>query len=297
MDQLRFKSSPIIAGCMRWGLWGARMEADRVRAMIEECLSSGIDTFDHADIYGGLHSTEAEFGSVIGARPSLRDQMKIITKCGICLPDKTSGSPRVKHYNTSSEHIIRSAEQSLTALQTDRIDLFLIHRPDPLMQPSEMAEAFHRLTGSGKVLHVGVSNFKGSQLRMLQKYWPVEVNQLQLSLEHPQALYDGSVDTCMELGIDIQAWSPLGAGTIVSDAEDERLRKIYAAAMILAEKYSIEVTQILLAWVHTHPAGIIPVLGSSRSERLRSALNTIHVRLEKEDWFMLLRASMGRDVA
>jgi predicted oxidoreductase len=297
MDQLRFKSSPIIAGCMRWGLWGARMEPDTVRSMIEDCLSAGIDTFDHADIYGGLHSTEAEFGSIIGANPSLREQMNIITKCGICLPDKNAASPRVKHYNTSSEHIIRSAEQSLSALQTDRIDLFLIHRPDPLMQPAEMAEAFYQLTKAGKVLHVGVSNFKGSQLRMLRKYWPIEVNQLQLSLEHPHALFDGSIDTCMELGIGVQAWSPLGAGTIVANSEDERLRKIDAAASIVAQKYGIDVTQVLLAWIYTHPAGIIGVLGTSRSERIRSAINASHIRLEKEEWFMLLRASMGRDVA
>ena len=297
MDQLRFKSSLIIAGCMRWGLWGAQMEPHQIRSMIEDCLSAGIDTFDHADIYGGLHSTEAEFGSVIGERPSLRDQMKIITKCGICLPDKNSGSPLVKHYNTSSEHIIRSAEQSLSALQTDRIDLFLIHRPDPLMHPAEMAEAFHRLTVSGKVLHIGVSNFKGSQLSMLQKYWPIEVNQLQVSLEHPHALFDGSIDACMELNIGVQAWSPLGAGAIRADAEDERFRKIYAATSIVAQKYGVDVTQVLLAWIHTHPAAITPVLGTSRSERIRSAINASRIRLEKEEWFMLLRASIGRDVA
>lgn len=282
---------------MRWGQWGVRMESDRLRAMIEECLESGIDTFDHADIYGDIHSTEIDFGRVIGSAPGLRSRMKIITKCGILLPDKSTGSPRIKHYDTTTRHIMASAEQSLAALQTDHIDLLMIHRPDPLMHPEELAEAFFHLKREGKVLHFGVSNFKASQIRMVHRLWPVEVNQLQISVEHPQALFDGSIDTCLELGIGVQAWSPLGAGILNHDAEDERLRKIHAVAEIIAESHGLDVSQVLLSWVMTHPAKITPVVGTSRMERMRSALAATSFRLDREAWFLLLRASTGRDVA
>lgn len=282
---------------MRWGQWGVRMDPDRMRTMIEGCLDAGVDTFDHADIYGGFHSTEREFGGVLGAAPSLRSRMKIITKCGIMLPDKSSGFPLIKHYDSSARHIIASAEQSLNALHTDRIDLLLIHRPDPLMQPEELAEAFFHLKKEGKVLHFGVSNFRSSQLRLVQKYWPMEVNQLQMSVEHPQAMFDGSIDTCMELGIGIQAWSPLEVGSISAASEDERYRKINAAANIVAQRHGCDVSQVLLAWLFTHPSGITPVMGTSRVDRMQLALDASKIRLDREEWFMLLRASTGRDVA
>lgn len=281
---------------MRWGLWGVRMDAKQMQLMIEGCLALGIDTFDHADIYGGLHSTEADFGSVIGPNPSLRDKMKIITKCGIRLPDNETGFPRIKHYDTSARYIISAVEASLKALQTERIELLLIHRPDPLMKSQEVAEAFFRLKKEGKVLHFGVSNFKGSQLRMVCKDWPMEMNQLQISIEHPQAMFDGSIDACMELGVQIQAWSPLGSGSISADAEDERSRKINAAAEIIARRHACDISEVLIAWVLAHPSEIKPVLGTSRIDRMKSALSATSLTLEKEEWFMLLRASLGRDV-
>ena len=273
------------------------MDHDRIHAMIEGCLAAGIDTFDHADIYGELHSTETEFGRVLGTDPSIRDRLKIITKCGILLPAKSSGFPLIKHYDSSARHIITSAEHSLNALQTDRIDLLLIHRPDPLMQPEELAEAFFRLKKDGKVLHFGVSNFRSSQLRLVNKYWPLEVNQLQISVEHPQAMFDGSIDTCMELGIGLQAWSPLGAGSISAESEDERYRKIHAAASIVAQRHGCDVSQVLLSWLFSHPAGIRPVMGTSRLDRMHLALGAASIRLDREEWFLLLRASTGRDVA
>lgn len=297
MESSTFISAPVIAGCMRWGQWGVRMDPDRMQAMIEGCLDAGVNTFDHADIYGGLHATESDFGRVLASTPSLRDHMKIITKCGILLPEKSSGFPMIKHYDSSSRHIITSVEQSLNALQTDRIDLLLIHRPDPLMQPQELAEAFFRLKQEGKVLHFGVSNFKSSQLRLLQRYWPIEVNQLQISVEHPQAMFDGSIDTCMEMGIGIQAWSPLGAGSISAASEDERYRKIHAAASIVAQRHDCDVSQVFLSWLFSHPANIRPVIGTSRMDRMKLAWGAASIKLDREEWFMLLRASTGRDVA
>ena len=297
MESLKFKSSPVIAGCMRWGQWGARMDIDTMQSMIEGCLSSGVDTFDHADIYGGLHATESSFGRVLAKHSSLREGMKIITKCGILLPDKKLGAPLIKHYNTSAAHIIHSVERSLRALHTDRIDLLLIHRPDPLMHPGEMAEAFYTLHKAGKVLHFGVSNFKATQLRLIYKHWPVEINQLQVSIEHPHALFDGSTDTCMELGVQVQAWSPMGGGLINVNAEDERYRKIHAVAAMIAQQHNYDISQVLISWLMTHPLKIVPVVGSSKLERIQLAVEAVPIRLDREEWFMLLRASTGRDVA
>ena len=223
--------------------------------------------------------------------------MRIITKCGILLPDGAPGSPSIKHYNTSETYVIASAESSLRALQTDHIDLLLIHRPDPLMHLEEMAGAFYKLHKLGKVLHFGVSNFNGTQLRLMHKYWPIAVNQLQLSVAHPQVIFDGTIDTCMELDIRAQAWSPMGAGLIKIDSDDERHRKLHAVAQIIAQHHGCDVSQVLMSWVLNHPAGIVPVVGTTKLDRLRLALGSVDIRINREEWFMLLRASLGRDLA
>jgi predicted oxidoreductase len=292
-----FSSSSIIAGCMRWGNWGAGLDTGGYMNLIESCIDLGINTFDHADIYGGSHQTEFEFGKGLQLSPSLREKIKIITKCGIMLPDKLSGQPLIKHYDTSASHIIKSVEESLKALQTDRIDLLLIHRPDPLMNPESIAKAFYHLKKEGKVLHFGVSNFRASQLALIHKNWPVEVNQIQISVDSPAALFDGTTDKCMELGVQIQAWSPFAGGKITENSEDERLRKIHAVAKLVAAKRHCSVDDILLGWLHTLPLDIKPIIGSSNIERMRAAFMSSGLTLESEEWFMILRASTGRDVA
>lgn len=297
MNNDRFKSSSVIAGCMRWGAWGARFETGGFVNMIEGCLNIGINTFDHADIYGGNHQTEIEFGKALKEMPSVRERMSIISKCGIRLPDKISGYPIVKHYDTSSEHIINTVEESLRALRTDRIDLLLIHRPDPLMDPEVVAEAFHQLKQDGKVLHFGVSNFKSSQLSLLNRFWPLEINQIQISVDQPSTIFDGTMEKCRELGIGIQAWSPFGGGVISDLSDDERIRKIHAVTSMVAARYGCGVSEVLMAWLNTIPGHITPVLGSSKMDRLKKVMESRNLKLQKEEWFMILRASTGRDVA
>ena len=287
--------SPVIAGTMKWGKWGAHFNTMDYRSMIEECLETGVTTFDHADIYGN-YTTEAEFGLAIKEEPALRNQMQLITKCGICMVAPNRPMHQIKHYNTSFQHIIESVEHSLQNLHTDYIDLLLIHRPDALLDPTEIAEAFNRLKTSGKVLHFGVSNFSADQTQLLHSFFPVEVNQVEISILHTDALYNGVLDQCIRENILPQSWSPLGGGILSGIADDDRSRRIMAVADILGEKYAAGFDQILLAWLMKHPAGIIPVLGTTKADRIRNALLAKAIDLTHEEWYMLLRAATGHEV-
>lgn len=289
------KSSSVIAGCMNWGQWGAKFSNQQYLSHIKKNLEAGVYTFDHADIYGH-YTTEEEFGNALKLDPSLRSKMQIITKCGICMVTPHRPLHQIKSYNTSKTHILSSVEQSLSNFQTDYIDLLLIHRPDPLMDPYEIAEAFMVLKQSGKVKHVGVSNFTASQFAMLHHIYPLEVNQIELSIIHTRPFYDGVTDQCIEKKVTPQAWSPMGAGKIHLDAEDERSRRIISMANILGEKYNASFDQILIAWLLQHPSGIVPVLGTTKIERVQAAMEANSIEMTHEEWHMLLRASNGFDV-
>ncbi len=288
------KSSTVIAGCMNWGQWGIKFSTQQYLTQIKKTLESGVYTFDHADIYGH-YTTEEEFGNALRLDPSLRNNMQIITKCGICMLTPNRPLHQIKSYNTSKTHILSSVEQSLTNFHTDYIDLLLIHRPDPLMNPYEIAEAFMALNQSGKVKHFGVSNFTASQFSMLHHLFPLEVNQIELSIIHTKPFYDGVTDQCIEKKVIPQAWSPMGAGKIHLNAEDERSRRILSMASILGEKYNASFDQILIAWLMQHPSGIVPVLGTTKVERLQAAMEANSIELTNEEWHMLLRASNGFD--
>lgn len=287
--------SPVIAGTMKWGKWGAHFNTSDYLRMIEDCVEAGATTFDHADIYGN-YTTEAEFGLALKENPSIRNQVQLITKCGICMVAPNRPGHQIKHYNTSKIHIIESAERSLKNLQTDFIDLLLIHRPDALMDPVEIAEAFSMLKNAGKVLHFGVSNFNVSQTALLQSCFLVEVNQVEISILHTDPIYNGILDQCIKEHIQPQSWSPLGGGILNGIADDERSRRIMAVAEILGEKYAAGFDQILLAWLMKHPAGIIPVLGTTKAERIKTAILARSIDLSREEWYMLLRAATGHEV-
>ena len=289
------KSSTVIAGCMNWGQWGAKFNTQLYLSQIKKSLELGIYTFDHADIYGH-YTTEEEFGAALKLDPSLRSRMQIITKCGICMLTPNRPLHQIKSYDTSKTHILSSVEQSLINFNTDYIDLLLIHRPDPLMNPHEIAEAFTLLKQSGKVKHFGVSNFSTSQFSALHNIFPLEVNQVELSIIHTKPFYDGITDQCIDKKIIPQAWSPMGAGKIHLDAEDEKSRRILSMATIIGEKYNASFDQVLIAWLMKHPAGIVPVLGTTKIDRLKAALEATSIEMTREEWHMLLRASNGFDV-
>jgi predicted oxidoreductase len=287
--------SPIVAGCMKWGQWGSRFSTDAYCGIIESCIESKITSFDHADIYGD-YTTEEEFGNALHQLPSLRSSIQLITKCGIKMPVANRPTFNIKSYDTSKEYIISCVERSLKNLQTDYIDIFLIHRPDPLMNPEEIAAAFAQLKQQGKVLHTGVSNFTPSQVNLLHTYYPVEVNQIEISLLHMDPFHNGQLDQCLEKGIVPMAWSPLGGGSLMTDTIDERNKWILKIATALGAKYQTSIENILLAFLHLHPSGIIPVMGTSKIERLQSANSAANIKLEAEEWFMLWEASAGKQV-
>lgn len=280
---------------MNWGKWGAGFTTVQYLQLIEESLAAGITSFDHADIYGG-YTTESEFGQALKQKPSLRQQMQLITKCGIKMLAAERPGNKIKSYNTSKEYIIQSAEQSLLNLQTDYLDLFLIHRPDPLMNPDEIAEAFLQLKKEGKVLHFGVSNFTPSQTSLLHSRFIVEVNQVEISLLHLDPFLNGQLDHCIEHNIIPMAWSPLGGGKLNAPEKDGKIKRILSVAEKLGKKYAADPEDILFAFLAKHPAGILPVAGTTKISRLQSALKAVEINIEREEWFMLWSASTGQEV-
>ncbi|NCI47173.1 aldo/keto reductase [Sediminibacterium soli] len=287
-------SSPV-AGCMRWGKWGAEFSTAAYRQMIDDCLKTGITSFDHADIYGD-YTTEAEFGKALKEDVGLRSQIKIISKCGIRMVTANRPEHGIKSYDTSREHMISSVERSLKNFGTEYLDVLLIHRPDPLLDPAEVAEAVSYLKQQGKILSFGVSNFLPHQVDLLAQYTEIDYNQVEISIIRLNAFADGTLENCMKHRIVPMAWAPLGGGLFTDDSHP-RFRSIMATASELAARYETGLNEILLAWLQSHPAGIVSVIGTTRLERLVQARNAASVVLEREDWFRLLAASTGEDVA
>ncbi len=277
--------SRIISGAWRWHAVPAQV----VSTLIHTSLDQGITTFDHADIYGD-HRNEEIFGNVLRAEPGLRQKMELVTKCGIKFPSSKRPASRVKHYDTSKKHIIWSVENSLKMLGTDYIDLLLIHRPDPLLDPTDVAEAFAELRISGKVLHFGVSNFTPHQFEMLQSYLhkPLITNQVELSVTHSQPLFDGTIDILMKHRTSPMAWSPLGGGALMKSG--------YQEIFNVASKYSASNSQLALAWLLKHPSKVFPVIGTTKAERIVESANSTAIDLDIQDWFGMLKVAMGREM-
>lgn len=283
--------SKIIAGTMTWGSWGKAFTTPEMTQMIQDCFALGITTFDHADIYGG-YTNEAEFGKAFSQVQLYRDRVQLITKCGIQF-DAEARSNKVKHYNYSKEYIIWSVERSLKNLQTDYIDLLLLHRPSPLMRPTEIVEAITKLKKEGKIIDFGVSNFTPSQIALIETEVPVAGNQVEFSLTANQAMYDGSLDDCIIGNRMAMSWSPLGS---YFREQTEKTLTIQQALEPMTEKYGASEDQLLLAWILQHPSGVYPVVGTATKSRLKDALAATNIEMELEDWFILLEASAGNEV-
>ena len=276
--------SDIVVGTMRWGIWDANFKTADYQRMIEKSLELGFTTFDHADIYGD-HTTEAEFGEVLKSHPELREQMEIVTKCGILRVCDNKPQHYIKAYDSSKEHILQSAEDSLRQLGTDYIDVLLLHRPDFLMNPDEIGEAFELLYRSGKVRSFGVSNFTKSQIEMLSESVPVGTHQLEVSVKALQAFSDGTLDQCTKDGIVPMAWSPLGGGDLPA-ALVEELKK-------WADEFGTTPQVIALAWLMQHPAGILPVIGTTKEDHLVNSKEALSIKLDRQQWYSIYQASTG----
>jgi len=283
-----------IVGVMRWGVWGSNFTTEQYEEIIYQCLSIGLNEFDHADIYGH-YTTEAEFGKALQNNSSLRTQIKIITKCGIQMITPNRPAHQIKSYNTSAAHIKASVDQSLQNFHTDYIDTLLIHRPDVLMNPVEIAETITQLKAAGKIKSFGVSNFTPSQLSLINKHIKVDYHQVEISVTNLDAFTNGVLDQCQNNTIKAQAWSPWGNG-LFENVNPKHIR-ILEAANQLAAQYATGVNEILLAFLYAHPSKITPVIGTTKMERILQAKDAMQIDLSREDFYILWSASNGKEVA
>jgi predicted oxidoreductase len=282
---------------MNWGVWGANLDHKAMDTLIGNTVELGITTFDHADIYGN-YTTEAAFGTAIAERgSSFRDKIQLISKCGIRLKTKYRPDNRLKAYETSASYLTDSVETSLRNLRTDRLDLLLIHRPDLLLDPQETADTVSKLKQAGKIRHFGVSNFTPSQFELLNAHTKLVTNQVECSPLHSDPMFDGTFNQAIALQVRPMIWSPFGGGLYFSE-ESSAARRLRFVVQEVAQKHgSVTEDVIMLAWILRHPAGIVPILGTSKIERLRSAARAIDIRLDSQDWYAILEAARGFEVA
>lgn len=282
--------SKIAAGTMNWGVWDKNLGVSEMAHMINICVENKITTFDHADIYGG-YTTEAQFGKAFTESKVSRERIQLISKCGI---QHTDGRPNtIKHYNYSKEYIIWSVENSLKNLQTDFLDVLLLHRPSPLMVADEIAEAVEKLKSEGKIIDFGLSNFTSSQTALISQKTEVNYNQIQFSATHHEAMLDGSLDYMQTHNIRPMSWNPLGT---VFREDIEQTRRLKKLLVQLVAKYGVGSDTILLAWVLKHPANVIPVAGTVNIARIQALMKVTTLQMETEDWFAIWTESMGNRV-
>ena len=280
--------SPIIIGTMRWGIWGAQHSVKEVQKLIETSLNENLSTFDHADIYGD-YTTEKLFGDAFSEMSLKREEVQFISKCGLQMPC-SNRNYTVKSYNYSQKHIIKSVDQSLENLKTDYLDVLLLHRPSPLINPVEIAESFEFLRETKKVRHFGVSNFSSSQFDLVNEAFPIITNQVEISLNQTRSFFDGTLDQLMLKNLQPMAWSVMGNYFKEESGENKRIKKVLHE---LCKKYSAEENQILLAFILKHPSRILPVVGTSSVGNIAKFRESLSIKLETEDWFRLLEAKSG----
>lgn len=290
-SNLKLKLSRIIAGTMNWGKWGKNLNTSEMISLLKTCIENEITTFDHADIYGD-YTTEEEFGTTFKKSGIERHNIQLITKCGI----KNVSNNRnysIKHYDYSKEHIIWSVENSLKNLQTDYIDVLLLHRPSPLMKPDEIAETINKLKNQGKIRSFGISNFTVSQTELLQQKIKIDYNQIQFSVTYHDAMNNGELDYMQTHSITPMAWNPLG---MVFKEDTSQSQRIKDCLKKLAIKYNTSADSLLIAWILQHPANIYPIIGTTNSKRIKNSIDALQIKLELEDWFTIWTESTGANV-
>ena len=280
-----------------YGMWRLAEDSDtsakHVEAKIQACLDQGITTFDQADIYGG-YTAETVLGAALKANRSLAKQMEIVTKCDILVDAGRHSGTRVKHYDTSREHIHASVDASLSEMGIEHIDLLLVHRPDPFMDHHVTGAALDELVASGKVGSIGVSNFRPWDWELLQSAMKNQLvtNQIEISLKEIAPFTNGDLAFHQRHGHRLMAWSPLGGGYLMGG------NSAVAAVMDrLAAQTGLDRAAVAVAFLLAHPAGILPVLGTNNLSRIATISDALKVRLDRQDWFELYEAALGREVA
>ncbi len=291
-----FSFSKIIHGWWRAENWN--MTVEERAAFISRCVDEGITTFDHADIYSGGICEEL-FGEALELKPELRNKIEIITKCGIRFIHPNMPKNNGHYYDTGYEHIIYTVDKSLKGLKTDYVDILLIHRPDMFMNPKEVAKAFKELKDNGKVKYFGVSNFLPEQFDMLQSFldFPLVINQLELSVACFENFENGAVDNALKNRVKLMAWSPLSGGDLFASQDIKYVRLRKALEEIKNEVGAQGIDEIAYSWLMAHPAEIAPIVGSGKFDRVQSAIRAANISLTRKQWFKILDASRGHEVA
>ena len=296
MERIKISSSQTMSRLV-YGMWRLGDDEDtspsHVRNKISSCLHQGITSFDQADIYGGYEAEEILGNALKGSK--LRQEMEIVTKCNIVAPVGRYEGARVKYYDTSRHHIIGSVDLSLKLMGIDYIDLLLLHRPDPLMDHFETGAALDEIIANGKVRNVGVSNFKPWDWNLLQTAMKNKIvtNQIELSVLAHDGFTNGDVAFHQGNNTPIMAWSPLAGGDLFLKSN----KKIVRQLEIIGEKFGVEPSTIAVAWLLAHPANILPVLGTNSLARIKTISKALQVKLDRQTWFEIYTAALGREVA
>ena len=280
-----------------WRLLDTEPTAQEINRRLHTCLELGITTIDTAEIYG-LYEVEELLGAALALSPGLRDKLEIVTKGGICVPNPRHPARRTAHYDASAAHLLRNLEHSLRLLGTDRIELFLVHRPDWLTRADDTAAGLNELLRSGKIKSAGVSNYSVSQFDLLNGLMeqPLVTNQIEFHLLHDMPIHDGTLHQCEKLGVRPMAWSPLAGGRLF-DPQNPAAPRLAAAVKLMSARYGgATLEQLAYAWILAHPSRPLPVIGTNKIERIQSAAKADAIVLEREDWYALWEAAQGRKI-
>lgn len=288
--------SELVQGYWRLDSWG--MTPQERLAFIEQHIELGITTVDHADIYGNYRN-EMLFGEALALKPSIREQLQVVTKFDIKLISQNRPDHQIKYYDTSASHIFQSVDQSLQHLGIDDIDVLLIHRPDILMNADEVADAFSKLHQSGKVKHFGVSNFLPRQFELLQSRMsmPLVTNQVEINPLSLDVTEDGTLDQMQQLNIRPMAWSCLAGGRLFNEQSQQVSQVVSELESIRQEIGAATIDQVVYAWIRKLPSRPRPILGSGNIERVKLAADALNFELTREQWYRVWQASKGHEVA
>ena len=280
-----------------WRLLDTKPTAQDINRRLHACVDLGITTIDTAEIYG-LYEVEQALGAALALSPGLRDKLEIVTKAGIYVPCAYHPERQTAHYNATGARLVKSLEKSLRLLGTDRVELFLVHRPDWLTRADDTAAGLNQLVRTGKIHAAGVSNYSASQFDLLNAHMekPLATNQLEFHLLHHDPIHDGTFHQCEKQGVLPMAWSPLAGGRLF-DSKNDAAQRLAVTAQSLAARYGgATLEQLAYAWVMAHPSRPLPVIGTNKLERILSAAQADKITLEHEDWYALWEAAQGRRV-
>jgi predicted oxidoreductase len=300
MKRMKMNAQGLEFSRMAYGTWrllATQPTAQEINRRLNVCLENGITTIDTAEIYG-KYEVEQALGGALALSPGLRDKLEIVTKAGIYVPCAFHPERRTAHYDATAARLVKSLDKSLRLLGTDRIDLFLVHRPDWLTRADDTAAGLNALMRVGKIAAAGVSNYSASQFDLLNGLMeqPLATNQIEFNLFHMAPITDGTLHQCEKLGVLPMAWSPLAGGRLF-DPENHASRSLAAVAAGMAKRYDgATLEQLAYAWIMAHPSRPLPVVGTNKIERIQSASQADAMTLEREDWYALWEAAQGHKV-